>query len=103
MSAAEFVFWGGFRRRYGLPAERLEAGIAIAGVAVCRTLGSKPKVSDLIPQFESAGGGDITGRLRVFLSGLKSAKSRHIPKSGEPFDTTPKRPAAKKRGLRVRQ
>lgn len=52
MSAAEFAFWGEFYRRHGFPADRLEAGTAIAGAAVCWSNGAKnvePK--DLIPTF----------------------------------------------------
>lgn len=90
MSAAEFAFWAGWRLRHGYPSDRLEFGVAIAGASVCRTLGAKPTVADLLPQFVKAEPGNVNERLRVYLSGVKRAKIRRIPKNGEPYDVTPK-------------
>lgn len=102
MSAAEFAFWGAFERRYGFPVDRLEAGTAIAGMAVSRTLGAKVGVADLIPKFQAASGAGEIERLRSYLSGLKSATYRRVGKNGEVLKEEKPKPDDMRRRLRGR-
>lgn len=81
LSASEFAFWGEYHRRNGFPADRLEAGTAIAGAAVCLSNGAKGVTpADLIPQFTRR---KLTSAEVVAgFSGLPGVKVRRKEKHG---------------------
>ena len=51
MTAAEFDLWRAYYQRHGFDADRIEAGVAIAGAYVGATWGGKAKSSELLPRF----------------------------------------------------
>lgn len=70
LPAAEFAFWGQFYRKYGFPTDRLEAAIALAGAAVCRSNGAKVEAKDLIPKFGRRSARSLAGA----FAGIPGAK-----------------------------
>lgn len=52
LSCAEMVLWSRYRGEFGFAADRLEIGVALAGLATARAMGAKKlKLKDLIPDF----------------------------------------------------
>lgn len=80
MSAAEFSFWNIYYTRRGFPVNRLEGATAIAGSAVCRSLGGKVEPKELLPKF---GARRVSNKvLAARLSMLPGAKVRRIERPG---------------------
>lgn len=70
MSAAEFDLLAEHYRRDGFPADRIEAGAAVAGAAVCQVMGGKVRPADLIPRFSAPDPGERRRRLKAWLESL---------------------------------
>lgn len=51
VDSKELTMWQAYHAIYGLPYDRLEATIAMAGAANCQVQGSKVSANDLIPKF----------------------------------------------------
>jgi hypothetical protein len=51
VDSEELTLWEGYHALYGLPQDRIEATVAMAGAAICQVQGGKVKAIDLIPQF----------------------------------------------------
>lgn len=83
LSAAEWAFWGEFYRKHGFPTDRIEAGVAIAGAAFCRTQGSKVEPKDLLVRF----GGRSAKSVALAWAGIPGAKLERRPKVKQPEGT----------------
>lgn len=77
LSAAEFAFWADHYRRHGFPADRLEAGVAISGAAVCRSNGRKVDPPDLLPRFGGRGAREVAAA----FAGIPGAKVVRVPRA----------------------
>lgn len=79
LSSAEWAFWGEFYRKYGFPTDRVEAGVAIAGAAVCQSNGAKTQPKDLVVRF----GGRSAKSAALAWAGIPGAKVERRPKKTE--------------------
>lgn len=48
----EYAIWRAYELLYAFPLHRVEAGLALAGSAICQVQGGKVKPKDLVPNFE---------------------------------------------------